>query len=207
MQRMYIKLMDNSSPQNSSKGQIHVILSGVMGKAEVVQAIFNDPSVEMESVEVPGYGLRIQDMNSIGPDSVREDMASAWEGKHYMGAVGVVAATGETVRATRITTTVDAWKKANKLIKYFNYHEYGKDAANSWFHNEGVRLPGHDQDPSDIVEVFADKNGLKRVEEVYPNPNDFEVEVDRLTPVMAESIRDFRKKVIEGSTSSLEHEA
>ena len=63
MQRMYIKLMDNSSPKNSSKGQIHVILSGVMGKPEVVQAIFNDPSVEMESVEVPGYGLRIQDMN------------------------------------------------------------------------------------------------------------------------------------------------
>lgn len=183
--------------------EVHVILGGIMGREKVIQALFKDTGVKMEKVEVPGYGLRIQQIADINPKEVREDMATVWQNQPYMGAVGVVASPGETVQATRITTTITKWKEANKLIRKFNYHEYGENTANSWFHNEGVTLPQH-EGKVDIIEAFADKNGLKKIEEVYDDPGKFEEDIAKLEPIMAASIEEFRRNVLEGNATGSE---
>lgn len=185
------------------KAEVHVILGGIMGREKVIQALFKDSGVKMEKVEVLGYGLRIQQIADISPKTVREDMTTVWQDRPYMGAVGVVASPEETVHATRVTTSVTGWKEANRLIRMFNYHEYGENAANSWFHNEGVTLPQH-EGKVDIIEAFADKNGLKRIEEIYDDPGKFEEDIAKLEPIMAASIEKFRRNVFEGNTTGSE---
>ncbi|HSX40564.1 MAG TPA: hypothetical protein VLF68_03030 [Candidatus Saccharimonadales bacterium] len=182
--------------------EVHVILSGVLGREKVAQALFHDPDLTTEKVEVPGYGLRIQQIADIGPAEVREEMATAWKDELYMGAVGVVASSGETAQATRITTTIAKWKEANRVIHMFNFHEYGENAAKSWFHNEGVTIPGHEGEPKDIIEAFADISGLQRIEEKYKNPDEFEKEIDMLEPLMVKKIEGFRKNIIEGNAAT-----
>lgn len=196
---------DQAGSKYNPNEEVHVILSGAMGAPKVLDALFRDPSIKTEKVVVPGFGERIQQPANIGPESVREDMLMVWKDRDYPGAIGVVKAEGETAEATRVTTTLEGWKNANKLLREFNYHAYGENSNNSWFHNEAVILPGHEGEKPDIIEAFADKEGLEELTDQQKSTQEFKDAMAKLEDEMADDIRGFREKFFpEGSLGSTE---
>lgn len=201
---MDVQQKQPGSTIKNPNAEVHIILGGVMGQEKVAHALFQDPNLKIERVQVPGYAERVQQISQIGPDFVRDDMTVVWKDKQYPGAIGLVKMDGETAEATRITTTLKEWRRGNELMRKFNYHAYGKDATDSWFHFEGVILPGHEGESADIIESFADKKGLEKLPPGFTYSEEF-------VNTMVGDINRFRTEVLpklrEGNfTGSVEQE-
>src|SRR5579871_2698209 len=171
---------------NPQPPQVRYIAAGTLGEPGVLRAIFNDPGLEVQKLTLQDYGLRIQPLEQIQQDFVRDDLRAGWNEKRqvpFYGAMTLVKAEGEQAQVSMVTVTPEQWKKGVELLRFWNYHDHAHKEE-GWFHFNRITVNTPQGEVSGFAEILPEGTNLPAIAENYQSDPEYQ----RFITVMAEEI-------------------
>ncbi len=175
--------------EQSNPDVIRYLASGTLGERAVLQALTDVPMSRMRALVLPHFGLRVQRLEDIRQDDVREDLEVGWNktrGIPFYGALTLVPAEDESATANVVELPADKWHgEVRPRLEAWNYH------ANGWFGFREIPVPGESGLVTCVTEVLSEDEVL------HPLPRNFRAQMDyRLfANAMREAVLRYRRVV------------
>lgn len=166
---------------------------GTLGEPKFLSALTDVPESDVKHIRVQGLGLRIQPLDKVQQDSVRDDLKAGWNdrGTPFYGATTFVDAEGEQVEASMVELTEDQWEKAKPIFELWNYHKKENGNEAGWFQFREVSVEIDGEVVNCIAEVLPDGAYVERVPENYQEDPAYQEFIDK----MEQGIHAFRASI------------
>jgi hypothetical protein len=172
------------------QAEINYVAGGSIGHPKVLEALVGDSSVAIQQIILPGYGLRMQKLEDIRQDFVRNALRASWDetGHPFYGATTLVESPRESTPVSLVKLTADQWSNLRKRLDFWNFHE--DNLAETWFHYRPIVHETQNGKVIYLAEFLPRGERLHRLPRNYQTTKKWSGFIDYMT----ESVYQFRKE-------------